>query len=213
MGFISVPAFFVLVVGIVALVRGHLSWARIANRKTAGTVTAVAGVVFVVAVALDPGPTSRPPVASPAPTAATTAAVTSPPATSSKAVVVLTTTVAPPTTTTLQVTTGFAPAPLTSTGPPPATSSHAQTAGEACHALGWLRPAPDLRGKTLLETSGNDLFCFTINDALAPDGHNVADDPMNQAGNWTVVAQEPAPGTLVGETTPIVLHVVPKIRS
>jgi hypothetical protein len=111
--------------------------------------------------------------------------------------------------------TGTAPVTATSTKvtSPPATSSHTQTAGEACHALAWPLPAPDFHGKTILETNSGDLFCFTINDALAPDGHNVADDPMNQAGNWTVVAQEPAPGTFVGETTPILLRVVPKIRS
>jgi len=105
-----------------------------------------------------------------------------------------------------------ATSPVTSTGSPPATSSHAQTAGEVCHALAWPLPAPDFRGKTILETNDDDLFCFTINEALAPNGHNVADDPMNQAGNWTVVAQEPAPTTPVGETAPIVLHVVPKMR-
>jgi len=85
--------------------------------------------------------------------------------------------------------------------------------GEHCHGLAWPLAAPDFRGKTLLETTYNDLFCFTINEALAPNGHNVANDPTNQADNWTVVAQEPTPGTPVGETAPIVLHVVPKMRS
>jgi len=105
MGFISVPAFFVLVLGIVALVRGHLSWARITNRRTAGIVSGVAGVVWAVAVAIDPGTTSPPPVAAPAPvtTTATTAATTTvtPQPTASSKVPVPTTTVAPPPTTTV----------------------------------------------------------------------------------------------------------------
>jgi len=116
MGFISVPAFFVLILGIVALVRGHLSWARIANRKTAGIVTAVAGVVWIVAVAIDPGTTSPPPVAAPAPvttTATTTATTTVTPAPTTTTVVVapppvVTSTVQPTTTTT-------PPAPTTTT--------------------------------------------------------------------------------------------------
>jgi hypothetical protein len=103
--------------------------------------------------------------------------------------------------------TGTAPVTATSTKvtSPPATSSHTQTAGEACHALAWPLPAPDFHGKTILETNSGDLFCFTINDALAPDGHNVADDPMNQAGNWTVVAQEPAPVSMTTPSGPTVM--------
>ena len=128
------------------------------------------------------------------------------------------TTLVPTTSRTVSATTppptSVATSPVTSTGSPPATSSHAQTAGEVCHALAWPLPAPDFRAQTLLQTiTDNYLFCFNIDKAVAPNGHNVADDPMNQAGNWTVVAQEPAPKTPVGETAPIVLHVVPKMRS
>jgi len=119
MGFISVPAFFVLVLGIVALVRGHLSWARIANRKTAGTVTAVAGVVWIVAVAIDPGTTSPPPVAAPAPvtTTATTAATTT--VTPTPTPTTTTVVVAPPpvVTSTMQPTTTTTPPPPTTTRP------------------------------------------------------------------------------------------------
>jgi len=123
MGFISVPAFFVLILGIVALVRGHLSWARIANRKTAGIVTGVAGVVWVVAVAIDPGTTSPPPVTAPAIT------------TSSATVPTLTTTIAPTTTTTTPTTSTTVPptptpTPTTTTTtttlvPPPTTTADA----------------------------------------------------------------------------------------
>jgi len=83
--------------------------------------------------------------------------------------------------------TSVARPPVTSMGSPSATSSHAQTAGEVCHALAWPLAAPDFRGKTLLQTTDDNLFCFTINEALAPNGHNVADDPMNQAatGQWS----------------------------
>jgi len=124
MGFISVPAFFVLVLGIVALVRGHLSWARITNRKTAGIVTAVAGVVWIVAVAIDPGTTSPPPAAAPAPvtttaTTATTTTVTPTPTTTTVVVApppVVTSTVQPTTTTT-------PPAPTTTTAVAPQTAN------------------------------------------------------------------------------------------
>lgn len=122
MGFISVPAFFVLVLGIVALARGHLSWARIANRKTAGIVTAVAGVVWIVAVAIDPGTTSPPPVAAPTPvtTTATTAATTT--VTPTPTPTTTTVVVAPPpvVTSTMQPTT-------TTTPPAPATTLAATT--------------------------------------------------------------------------------------
>jgi len=125
MGFISVPAFFVLVLGIVALARGHLSWARITNRKTAGIVTAVAGVVWIVAVAIDPGTTSPPPVAAPAPvtTTATTAATTT--VTPTPTPTTTTVVVAPPpvVTSTMQ--------PTTTTTPPVPTTTLAATTTSA----------------------------------------------------------------------------------
>jgi len=96
MGVIGVPAFFVLILGIVALSRGHLTWARITNRRTAGIVTGVAGVVFVTAVALDPPPPT--PAAAPAPVTTTTS------------------TAAPATT---AVTTTITPAPATTAAAPP----------------------------------------------------------------------------------------------
>ncbi len=115
MRFIGLPAFFVLILGIVALVRGHLSWARITNRKTAGIVTAVAGVVFLVAVAIDPGTTSSPPVAAPAPAVTTTSTT---PATTTA-----TTTVAPPPTTTSEAPAPTTVASVTTTVAPPPTTT------------------------------------------------------------------------------------------
>jgi len=103
MGVIGVPAFFVLILGIVALKRGHLSWARITNRRTAGIVTGVAGVVLVTAVALDPPPPA--PVAAPAP-------------------VTTTTSTAPATT---AVPTTITPAPATTAVAPPSTIAPTQT--------------------------------------------------------------------------------------
>jgi len=100
MGFIGVPTFFVLIVGLVALKRGHLSWARITSRRTAGIVSGIAGVVLVVAVAIDPGTTSPPPVAAPAPvtTTATTAPTTTPSTTTTQPSTTAPTTTQPSTT-------------------------------------------------------------------------------------------------------------------
>jgi hypothetical protein len=75
MGVIGVPAFFVLILGLVALSRGRLAWARIHNRRTAGIVTGVAGVVLAAAVALDPPPPA--PVAAPVTTTAPAPTVSS----------------------------------------------------------------------------------------------------------------------------------------
>jgi len=105
MGAIGVPAFFVLIFGLLALFRPHLLGLQLAaHRKTIKIVTVAAGVVMVLAVALDPAATSPPPVAAPAPVATSTtgapATTTSQPTVSSKTAVP-TTTVAPPPTTTV----------------------------------------------------------------------------------------------------------------
>jgi hypothetical protein len=109
MGAIGVPAFFVLIFGLLALFRPHLLGLQLAaHRKTIKIVTVVAGVVMVLAVALDPAATSPPPVAAPAPVATSTTvapATTTPQPTASSKVPVPTTTVAPPPTTTSPTTT------------------------------------------------------------------------------------------------------------
>jgi len=116
MGFISVPAIVVLGLGIVALARGHLSWARITNRKTAGIVTAVAGVVLVVAVALDPSTAAKPQIAAvPAIVTPSTVAPTTTPSTTTTTAPTTTVVVAPPpvVTSTVQPTTTVPPPPTT----------------------------------------------------------------------------------------------------
>jgi len=131
MGFIGVPAFFVLILGLVALKRGHLSWARITNRRTAGIVSGIAGVVLVVAVALDPSPAAKPQIAAvPAiVTPSTVAPTTAPSTTAQPSTTAPTTTVvvAPPpvVTSTVQPTTTAPPAPTpttTTTTTPPVTT-------------------------------------------------------------------------------------------
>jgi len=126
MGAIGVPAFFVLIFGLLALFRPHLLGLQLAaHRKTIKIVTVAAGVVMVVAVALDPVATSPPPVAAPAPatTTATTAATTTvtPTPTTTTVVVapppVVTSTVQPTTTTTTPA------APTTTTAVAPRTAN------------------------------------------------------------------------------------------
>jgi hypothetical protein len=130
MGFIGGLAVLVFIIGVVALRRGHLTWARIHNRRTAGIVTGVAGVVLATAVALDPPPPA--PVAAPVTTTATASATTTPPA----PIVSSAATPAPRSTTTPSATT-TSPTP---TQPPVLTTSVAYT------VPAYVPPPPDAAG-------------------------------------------------------------------
>jgi hypothetical protein len=119
MGAIGVPAFFVLIFGLLALFRPHMLGLQLtAHRKTIKIVTVAAGVVMVLAVALDPAATSPPPVAAPAPatTTATTAATTT--VTPTPTPTTTTVVVAPPPV----VTSTVQPTTTTTTPPPPTTT-------------------------------------------------------------------------------------------
>lgn len=92
-----------LVVGVIALLRGHIGWARIQNRRTAVIVSLVAFGVMLTGGALAP--------ATPAPTSdrILTTSTSAPAPTSSSTPAARTTTITPTTT----------PASLTTTTPPP----------------------------------------------------------------------------------------------
>jgi len=192
MGFIGVPAFVVLILGIVALSRGHLTWARITNRKRAGIVTGVAGVVLAVAVAIDPGTTPKPqPAAAPA-VITSSATVT----TRATTVVPTTTTTSSTTSTTVPPTTTAAPTTVPSAAPsttpvgalPPLASardvlcrvnegsgtvyvyitSAVQHNFDAC-AGGQRLPDQDLQSAMLASGSTVDRRCLSSNDDVRRD--------------------------------------------
>jgi len=194
MGAIGGLAVLVLIIGIVALRRGHLTWARIHNRRTAGIVTGVAGVVLVTAVALDPPPpapvaapvTTTPPAptvsstAAPAPPFTTTPSTTTPVRTTTVAPATMSTSTVPPTTTT---TTPSAPPAL----PPLASArdvlcrvnegsgtvyvsitSAVQHNFDAC-AGGQRLPDQDLQSAMLAGGSTVDRRCVSSNDDVRRD--------------------------------------------
>jgi len=191
MGFIGVPAFFVLILGLVALSRGRLTWARIHNRRTAGIVTGVAGVVLATAVALDPPPpapvaapvTTTPPAptvssaATPAPRSTTNPSTTTPDRTTTVAPATTSTSMVPPTTTT---TTPPALPPLASADRVlcrvdegsgavyVSITSAVQHNFDAC-AGGQRLPEQDLQSAVLAGGSTVDRRCVSSNDDVRRD--------------------------------------------
>jgi hypothetical protein len=77
-----------------------------------------------------------------------------------------------------------------------------------CNGLSWPQAVPVRLVGANLSDAANALGCFTFT-AIAPDGHNVLNDPANQVGNWAVTSVSPAVGTPVGKDTNVTLHVVP----
>ncbi len=79
--------FTVFVLGLIALIRGRLGWARISTRKTAGLVMAAAFAVLLTGGALSPKPTPAAtvrhvaPTTTPTPASTSTRAETTPPST------------------------------------------------------------------------------------------------------------------------------------
>jgi len=129
--------FTIFVLGLIALIRGRLGWARISTRKTAGLVMAAAFAVLLTGGALAPTPTPAATVRHVAPTTTPTSAPTSTPPTTTtstpsptsqtpvQAAPVQTTTTVLPTTQAVAQTTPVVPAPAVvprqaATTPPPA---------------------------------------------------------------------------------------------
>ncbi|MGV9425997.1 hypothetical protein ACWDO7_17140 [Streptomyces sp. NPDC003656] len=71
-----------------------------------------------------------------------------------------------------------------------------------CLAQHWPQPMPDLKDKRF-DPLGKALVCFDHLSAMAPDGHNVMDDPADDTTVWTVTSSSPAPGTRVRLSTHI----------
>jgi hypothetical protein len=73
-----------------------------------------------------------------------------------------------------------------------------------CRALHWPQRMPDVSNQEL-DPLSKQLRCFDNLNALAPDGHDVMDDPANEAHRWTVATSRPGADTQVYRTTPITL--------
>ncbi len=106
--FLGLVALIGLVIGVIALIRGHLQWARISSRKTAGIVTAGALGLALVSGAIAPDK-DAPVSDTSSPTTSVTATTTARPTTTTTTP--SPTTTLPPTTTTLTPTTTVAPPP------------------------------------------------------------------------------------------------------
>jgi hypothetical protein len=134
--FFALLSLLVIILGLVALARGHLDWARIRSRRAAGVLTGAALVLLVVCVALTPADadhasvTASPPSASASPSSdpaetpsatrttstKTTAATTFPPQPTTASPVVQAPVPAPAAST---APVSAAPAPVAPVPPPP----------------------------------------------------------------------------------------------
>ena len=106
-----------------------------------------------------------------------------------------TTTQAPP----MPTTTVFAPAPAPASAPP------GQTVNQACAAQRWPQPVPNVVGLNLFDAGNGSLECFTIAQAIAPDGHDAMNDPARDAYRWRIISENPTAGTAVAADAPITL--------
>jgi hypothetical protein len=109
----------VIVIAVIALVRGHLDWARISSRKIGGGVL-LGGFVVLVAGGIAGAATTPTPIPAPAAAPAPSISIASTP-TSTSTIVLSTTTIAPVTTTTTTV----PPTTTTTTRHVVATTHHA----------------------------------------------------------------------------------------
>jgi hypothetical protein len=104
-----------------------------------------------------------------------------------------------------------------------APAAHAdQTVQQICNTvMKWPQPVPNAVGKTLddivdaplppvTDSFATDWFwnCIPNIAAIAPDGHDVMNDPMNSGHTWRIASQSPPAGTLVAENQTITLKVV-----
>lgn len=85
-----------------------------------------------------------------------------------------------------------------------------QTIQQECDAKPWPQPLPNTVGRTTDAFFFDSVLgCLNVAHIYAPDGHDVNNDPANQAHNWQITGTAPPAGTPVTEQTPITLIVKP----
>ncbi|MET7776308.1 hypothetical protein ABZU94_10475 [Streptomyces mirabilis] len=87
----------------------------------------------------------------------------------------------------------------------PSPSYAADSVTARCHAQHWPQSMPDVTGKRF-DPLGKDLQCFDNITALAPDGHDVMNDPANETAVWIVTSSRPGRGAQVSLSTRITLE-------
>jgi hypothetical protein len=90
-----------------------------------------------------------------------------------------------------------------------APTAMAITGEEMCQAMHWPMPLPPTVGYSLNHLSNDSvLICFDNVVAIAPDGHDAANDPENIAYTWKITSMSPPAGTMVPRNQTISLTVV-----
>jgi hypothetical protein len=83
------------------------------------------------------------------------------------------------------------------------------TGDEMCKAMHWPLPLPPTVGWSLMHmTNDSILMCFDNVAAIAPDGHDAQNDPVQSAFSWNVTSMTPPAGTMVMMDQKISLTVV-----
>lgn len=77
-----------------------------------------------------------------------------------------------------------------------------------CTADGWPQPVPNAVGRQLEDIVDDDSFWICLNiAAMAPDGHDVMDDPGGLTHPWRIISQSPQEGTPVAENQTVTFQV------
>jgi len=160
-----------------------------------GSVLGVFVLLIIIGLIVGPQPTKTTTTATATPLATTTMTPVPTISPQPTAPTSSTTTQAPP----MPTTTVFAPAPAPASAPP------GQTVNQACAAQRWPQPVPNVVGLNLFDAGNGSLECFTIAQAIAPDGHDAMNDPARDAYRWRIISENPTAGTAVAADAPITL--------
>jgi hypothetical protein len=96
-------------------------------------------------------------------------------------------------------------APPLSSGPQPTTID------QLCTMQPWPHPIPTVAGLYLDDVIAGSLGCWDNIKAIAPDGHDVetSSDDVIEGKTYRIVDVSPRPGTVIGRSDFVNLHVVP----
>ncbi|MEU2952339.1 hypothetical protein AB0M94_01775 [Streptomyces xanthochromogenes] len=104
---------------------------------------------------------------------------------------------------------GMLLAGCSSSGPAPAkTADTTGVAGSSspCAGKKWPQPVPAVSGMALSDAVSGTLLCFHITEAVAPDGHDALQDPVDET-DWVITGSKPGAGTAVTQDQPVTLTI------
>ncbi|GAA4093887.1 MULTISPECIES: PASTA domain-containing protein [Streptomyces] len=101
---------------------------------------------------------------------------------------------------------GLLLAGCSSSDPAPAKTPGAAGSGSPCAGKKWPQAVPTVTGMPLADAVADPLLCFHITEAVAPDGHDALQDPVDET-DWVITGSKPGAGTAVTQDQPVTLTI------